>query len=152
VPRTVHVVVTGSRTFRDRTQVAEALEASREGYDAMVVLVTDAGGAAAVAHEYTEHLGDTSVTCQRFHPGWDDPCTRGCRRGHRRTRADGTTFCPGAGPRCHQWLVDTVARHVYDKSVVCLAFYARPRDDLADDMVLRATAAGIPVVRYGVPR
>ncbi|MEU8199506.1 hypothetical protein AB0C10_37555 [Microbispora amethystogenes] len=155
------ILVTGSRTCRHtlgvHKRLAEALPhpiqaldvvlvhgACDEGVDAMVDpfcaaeawWVDNAGGAL-----YAEP-----------HPADWDHCAPDCRPGHRRTRRDGSTYCPGAGLRRDAGMVDLGAD-------LCLAFIEpcvsprcrRPQphgSHGATETADLAERAGIPVRRF----
>jgi hypothetical protein len=72
-------------------------------------------------------------------------CTPGCRPGHRRRRQDGQEYCPDAGGRRNQDMVDLGAD-------VCLGFPWGPSRSGTRDCMTRATQAGIPVVDWPTVR
>lgn len=72
---------------------------------------------------------------------WAAPCRAECKPGHRKTRRDGSDYCPVAGNYRNQEMVDTGPDLV-------LAFFKRgAANSGTSDCVRRAEAARIPVRR-----
>lgn len=75
---------------------------------------------------------DFNWTVHEFPANWTSPCAtkddqwfRACPPGHRRLRRDGTDFCPAAGPRRNQLMVNTLAWQLDldpNTRAVCVAF------------------------------
>jgi hypothetical protein len=139
---TARLLVTGSREFRDAQIVEGAiLEAVRDFGRDLVVVHGDADGADALADEVAWRHG---LEVDPRPADWDGLCRPSCKPGHRRTRRNGSTFCPAAGNYRNQAMVDLGA-------VVALAFLVPP--DVSPctgtrDCAWRAKDAGIPVRWY----
>ncbi|MDF5756615.1 SLOG family protein [Spongiactinospora sp. TRM90649] len=93
------VLVTGSRTWRDETAVREAIAsvvAARGPQHVTIVHGHCPTGADAMADRIAIAWGG-GLIIERHAADWDAPCVPACRPGHRRTRSDGSTWCPAAG-------------------------------------------------------
>lgn len=95
----LRVLVSASRSWRKPLDIWAALghclaEAQRQG-KTLVVVHGDADGGDQIAKLFGQvHEGAVDEP----HPAdWDGPCGPRCRPGHRKSRKDGTTFCPAAG-------------------------------------------------------
>lgn len=138
------VLVTGSRAWVDQAVVARALleawdEALQAGFVGIVVVHGGCpSGADRMAWEWAARL-DVPVEVELA--DWSGPCGARCRLGHRRRRRDGSEYCPLAGHRRNQVVVDRGA-------AVCLAFPLGKSRGTRDCMA-RAGAAGIPVRNLG---
>jgi hypothetical protein len=108
------VLVTGSRKARDVSLLTGALTALYHLHPDAVLYVGDADGADKLAAQAWAHLHVVVGTVsgpdwaliarsgpvRTFDADWPGPCDPAtCNPGHRRHRADGTTYCPAAGPR-----------------------------------------------------
>jgi hypothetical protein len=98
-PQYLRVLVSASRSWHKPLDIWTALghcltEAQRQG-KTLVVVHGDADGGDQIAKLFGQvHEGAVDEP----HPAdWDGPCRPRCRPGHRKTRKDGTTFCPAAG-------------------------------------------------------
>lgn len=94
-----------------------------------------AQGADSLAAEWA--LAQEHVFCDPYPADWDN-CGPECRPGHRKTRQDGSEYCPAAGPRRNQQMLD----EGYPDLVVAFT------DDLRSskgtrDMVTRAKKSGV---------
>jgi hypothetical protein len=139
---TVRILVTGNRRFGDYDLALTALSAVRWEFGPhFTVVYGDAPGADRLLAEMAEERGLGTEA----HPAeWAAPCQPDCRPGHRRTRRDGTNYCPAAGNYRNQAMVDLGADLV-------LAFLVEPRISPCTgtrDCIRRAEAAGIPVRRF----
>lgn len=141
------VLVTGSRAWRDTAVVEGALlqawdEALQAGFDGIVVVHGGCpSGADRLAWEWASRV---DVPVDVTMADWSGPCAVECRPGHRRVRRGGGEYCPLAGHRRNQVMVDRGA-------VVCLAFPLGVSRGTRDCMA-RAEAAGIPVRDLGAQR
>lgn len=95
-------------------------------------------GAAPVADSLAaEFWGEIHGRPVEAHPArWEDPCQSECRPGHRRTRYDGKDYCPAAGVRRNQEIIDSGI----DQLVVF------PGGRGTADMVRRAQRAGVKIL------
>ncbi|MEV7770478.1 DUF2493 domain-containing protein [Kitasatospora sp. NPDC086791] len=131
------ILVTGSRAWTDRAQLEWALGVAFKTFRPVVIVHGACeSGADRLAKAWADRAG---ILCDPFAADWDN-CGPECAPGHRRRRRDGTEFCPAAGPRRNQAMVDAGARY-------CLAFLL-PGSRGTADCVRRAEAAGIPVWRF----
>jgi hypothetical protein len=133
------ILITGSRSWPDLQLLADILmetwhDATQNGHPNIVVVHGGADGADTLARLWAEAHGIPAET----HPAdWTGPCADTCPPGHRRARRDGTDYCPLAGHRRNQAMVNLGAD-------LCIAFHHNRSTGTAD-AIRRATAAGIPV-------
>jgi len=136
------VLVTGSRSWTDEQAVADALLDTWHditqtiGTQARMVVVHGdcPEGGDAIAKEWA--VGNGLV--HEPHPAdWSAPCDNTCSRSHRKTSARHGEYCPTAGHRRNQFMVDLGADLV-------LAFHRDGSRGTAD-CIRRAEAADIPV-------
>ncbi|MFJ9771156.1 SLOG family protein [Kitasatospora sp. NPDC101157] len=133
--------MTGSRAWSDRARVEWALGVAFRAFRPIVVVH---GGCLTGADKFAAEWADRAgITVDPFEADWDN-CGPECRPGHRRRQRDGSEFCPAAGPRRNQAMVDAGARFV-------LAFLL-PGSRGTEDCAQRAEAAGIPVRRFWAER
>jgi hypothetical protein len=118
----VRIIVTGSRTWQDRRTFGWALDvtlalAMGRGEGLIVVHGAAPDGADALAHVWAlrRQAGGAPVEEQPCPAEWD-LCTPDCR--HREKRRKGKVYCPVAGFRRNQLMVDGGADY-------CLAFVER---------------------------
>lgn len=143
--------LTGSRTYPDRARLEETLleawhDALQDGYTGIELVQGCAEGADTIGRDWAIHNG---IPVRDRPADWEAPCEPGCKPGHRRTRRDGTTFCPQAGHRRNQGMVDELPVMFVAAPTYC----ALPRCSHARrhyshgtaDCIRRAEAAGIPV-------
>lgn len=141
------VLVTGSRSWSDVAAVESALvlawdEALQAGFDGIVLVHGGCpSGADRLAWEWAARV---DVPVEVSMADWSGPCAPGCRPGHRRVRRGGGEYCPMAGHRRNQLMVDAGAALV-------LAFPLGASRGTRDCMA-RAVAAGIPVRDLGAQR
>jgi len=132
------ILVTGSRDWADENLIAGALlhETSRVPASRGIVVVHGgARGADTMAHRVAVHY---EWQVERHPADWGAPCGK-CNPRHRIAGKDGNTYCPLAGHRRNQAMVDLGAD-------VMLAFI-KDRSRGATHCADAATRAGIPV-RY----
>lgn len=147
--------MTGSRTLSDYRLVASALDeawhdATQDGYDALTLVHGAAAGADSLAERWWEQHRQHGVERDTFPARWTDPCVEGtCKPGHRRTRRDGTEFCPAQGNYRNQRIVDAVAPQL--PHALLLAIFNQPHSTGTLDCLRRGIAAGIPYRLIGQP-
>lgn len=130
------ILITGSRDWRDRRAIVEALVNAAAGAVAVTVVHGACPtGADAMADLIARRLG---FTVERHPADWEAPCRWGCVPGHRRQRRDGTWYCPKAGHYRNQEMVDLGADLV-------LAFQ-RDRSRGTQDCITRARIANLVVI------
>ena len=142
---TWRVLVTGSREFDDAPLLAYRLGLAvgyglTRGWQVTVMHGANRKGADKLADTIAgAHEG---ITVDRRRADWDAPCRDTCKRGHRCTRGDGTTYCPAAGNYRNQEMIDA-------RPDICLAFFKEGAANTGtSDCVRRADAAGVPVRRF----
>lgn len=138
------ILVTGSRDWTDHGAVAAALteawhDAAQNGPGGLTIVHGAAPGADSSAARWAHDNRTYGVTGER-HPAEWSLCAPDCPPDpkHRRRRRNGSTFCPGAGPRRNALMVGLGAD-------LCLAFPLGVSEGTRGCMEL-AEAAGIPVV------
>jgi YspA, cpYpsA-related SLOG family len=141
---TARILVTGSRSWPSSQLLADALmdawhDATQLGHQDVVIVHGGADGADTLARLWAEGHG---LEHQQHDADWAGPCADTCPPGHRRKRARGGDYCPLAGHRRNQHMVDLGAD-------LCLAFHHNSSTGTADAM-RRAAAAGIPVRRIAL--
>jgi hypothetical protein len=141
--RQVRVLVTGSRSWTDFQAVADALlEAWHDAIQTVsedVQLVVVHGdcptGADAMAKQWAL---DNQLTHEPHPAEWSAPCPDNCLTiPHRKTSTRHGEYCPGAGHRRNQLMVDMGAD-------LMVAFHLNNSRGTAD-CISRAEQAGIPV-------
>lgn len=136
---TARILITGSRTWPDEAALRQTLadlwhDALQDSHDGIVIVHGTAEGADQMAgHWAREH----QVPVEEHAADWDAPCDANCPPGHRRRNRRGIEFCPFAGHRRNQLMVDLGA-------AVCAAFQRAGSSGTADCM-RRSRKAGIPV-------
>lgn len=154
----MRVLVCGSRTF-DNQDVVNAVLTGLYAEDTVghlashfatfVLIEGGASGADAAAkwwaeqspmHSYNEGDDDPRFEHLSFPADWDN-CGPECKPMHHRTRPDGSAYCPLAGFRRNQQMLDE------GKPDLVVAFVDKPigRSRGTHDMVQRARNAGLPV-------
>jgi hypothetical protein len=129
------ILVTGSRRWNDVATIRDVLRAYA-GTDTVIVHGA-ANGADAIAEQVATSLG---LKTERVAADWER-CAPDCPPGHlKQRRGDGRPYCPTAGFRRNQRMVDLGAFmcHVFP-----LGTSAGTRD-----CVRRAKAAGIPIFEH----
>jgi hypothetical protein len=143
----VRILVTGSRKWDDADLLVKALEdawhdvTQLHGPDRPLVIVH---GGASGADYWAKAWAMGNGLAYEEHPADWENCAQDCPREdpeHRRQRGiDQTEYCPKAGPRRNQLMVDLGADLV-------LAFH-RANSYGTADCIRRASKAGIPIRRY----
>lgn len=136
------ILLTGSRSWPDPQLLEDTLlnawhDALEDGYDGIELMHGH-------AHDGADAMGDrwairNGVPHRRRPADWEGPCGPECQPGHRRTKRNGRTYCPLAGHRRNQAMVD-------ERPLLVVAFHHGGSTGTADCM-RRAKAAGIPVHR-----
>jgi hypothetical protein len=134
----MRVGFTGGRNYSDRDRVRSVVQKLVDQHGRYWTAVH--GGASGA-----DRL--VSIACKNLHveedpypADWDGPCDPGfCAPDHRKKRRDGTTYCPAAGPRRNQEMVDTGL----DLLIVF------PGNKGTQDMMRRAHAAHVPIWKVG---
>lgn len=139
---TVRVLVTGSRSWNDRETVADTLLDT--WHDATQTISPEArflvvhgdcpDGVDALAKQWAL---DNGLDHEAHPADWSAPCDTTCPPEHRKTSARHGEYCPLAGHRRNQLMVDKHADLV-------LAFHRNNSRGTAD-CIRRAKKAGIPV-------
>lgn len=137
----LRVLVTGARRWSDADVLGDALsecwhDALQLGADGITVVHGGAPGADTLAGLWAVANQGLGVIAEP-HPAVWSSCAAECGPSHRRRRRDGSEYCPTAGHRRNQLMVDMGA-------AVCLAF---PLDASTGtrDCMRRAWSAGIQV-------
>lgn len=135
---TVRVLVTGSRLWSDAARIERVLKGVREqdAFADATLVHGNARGVDQMAAAAWIALGGVALP---FKARWSQ-CARACPPNHLKQGANGRWYCPTAGHRRNQRMVDGGAD-------LCLAF---SRDDSAgtNDCVRRCQGAGIPVLLF----
>jgi hypothetical protein len=152
-PNLALIGFTGSRSWPDPQLLEDTLldvwhDALQIGYDGIEVIHGDADGADTITDTWAERHG---VPRRRRPADWDGPCATNCPPAHRRTNRRGMEFCPLAGHRRNQQIVDERPVMFVAAATRCAAprcASKAPHDSHGTaDCMRRAKAAGIPVHR-----
>lgn len=135
----------GSRVWTDRELIDTVLtetwhDARQDGYCGIEVMEGTADGADRMCGEWAKARADDGVGHLPIAADWEGPCTDTCPPGHRRIRRDGTEFCPLAGHRRNQQMVDA-------EPAIVLAFQVGNSTGTAD-CLRRAETAGLVIRRW----
>jgi hypothetical protein len=140
---TARLLVTGSRPWTDRQRLEDALllawhDALESGHTDITVVHGAAPGADTYADIWAKARAGHGVTVDPHAADWDT-CSPDCPppAGHRRLRGTQGSYCPTAGHRRNQLMVDLGA-------ALCLAFPLGKATGTRDCM-RRARQAGITV-------
>ncbi|MFJ4473187.1 SLOG family protein [Streptomyces sp. NPDC089424] len=142
--------ITGSRGWTDIQLLEDTLldtrhDARQIGYDDIELMQGCAEGADTLAGQWALRNG---ILVRERPADWEGSCAPTCQPGHRRRRRGGGDYCPVAGHRRNQDMVD-------ERPAIFLAFSSRctaPRcankpvhgSHGTDDCLRRARAASIP--------
>jgi hypothetical protein len=112
------------------------------------------GGASGIDSEFKQWaltVQGLNVDRIRMCADWGADCDPAqCAPGHRRTRPNGSTYCPAQGVYRNQRMVDYAAEQQRAGLWVhVVAFFENPKSTGTLDCVRRARAAGLPVLEYG---
>lgn len=141
----LRVLVTGSRSWADAEVLGAALlecwyDAMELGADGITVVHGGAPGADTLADLWAVGHQGLGVFSEPHPAVWAE-CAAKCKPGHRQARRDGTPYCPTAGHRRNQLMVDLGA-------AVVVAF-PLGRSAGTRDCMRRAQLAGIDVRVFG---
>lgn len=147
------ILVTGSRSFRDRERIRRTLLAILAEWDVPAdqvgLLHGGAAGADSLCAEVGEGLG---MLVQKMEPDWDLCDPEGippCTLGHRKLHKGGLkTFCPTAGYRRNQGMVDRVVAFLArgsGRQAVCVVFRSPGKSNGTDDCTARMKAAKLTI-------
>ncbi|MFJ8677182.1 DUF2493 domain-containing protein [Streptomyces sp. NPDC093589] len=133
------ILVTGSRSWSDARLLADTLldvwhDATELGHNSIVIVHGGADGADTLAGLWAAGQG---LDVEVHEADWSGPCGPECPPGHRKTNARGSDYCPLAGHRRNQQMIDAGADLV-------VAFQRAGSRGTADAMN-RARKAGLPV-------
>lgn len=137
--------LTGSRKWVDVSLLDDTLflvwhEALEVGYDGIELIHGHArDGADAMGDAWAIANG---VSRRRLPADWEGPCGPECQPGHRKPKRNGRTYCPLAGHRRNQQIVD-------ERPLLLVAAQVNSSTGTAD-CIRRAEAAGVPVHRIPV--
>lgn len=135
----------GSRAWTDRDLIDNALtetwhDARQDGYCGIEVMEGTADGADFMCGEWAKARLHEGVGHLPVAADWEAPCPPTCPPGHRKIRRDGTEYCPIAGHRRNQNMINR-------RPVIALAFQVGNSTGTAD-CLRRAKKAGVPVRRW----
>lgn len=130
--------LTGSRKWPDIPLLEDTLlnvwhDALQLGYTGIELMHGCADGADTIGDQWAIANG---ILRRRRPADWDGPCAPDCRPGHRRRNRRGTDYCPMAGHRRNQQMVD-------ERPVLFVAAHHANSSGTAD-CLRRARKAGIP--------
>jgi hypothetical protein len=132
--------LTGSRRWPDTRLLEDTLllvwhDALQDGWDGIELMQGCAEGADTIGGQWARRNG---ILVRERPADWDGPCGTECPPGHRRRNRRGTDYCPLAGHRRNQQMVD-------EGPLLFVAASYRKSSGTADCM-RRARKAGIPVL------
>ncbi|GGZ82480.1 SLOG family protein [Streptomyces rubiginosohelvolus] len=143
--REIRILVTGSRSWEDVQALDDALRDTWHDVTQVfspehrVVIVH--GDCYKGADFFARHWAVANGIRQEKYPAdWTGPCAPECPDDHRPIRANGQSYCPTAGPRRNEAMVQLGAD--------LLVAFQRGNSSGTADCIRRATAAGIPVRRF----
>lgn len=148
------VLITGSRTFLDVATIHDTLlgawhDATQDGWPGIEVMEGAADGPDTISGDWADAHQADGVGHLAVAADWEAPCAATCRPGHRRPRR-GTTYCPTAGHRRNQNMVDRgpeIALAFIDECTSTRCTKARPHDSHGvTHCIAAARRAGVPVV------
>jgi hypothetical protein len=130
--------LTGSRLWPDTPRLEQTLldvwhDALELGYAGIELIHGCAPGADTIGDRWAKRNG---IPVRERPADWEGPCVPECQPGHRRRNRRGTEYCPLAGHRRNQQMVD-------EGPVLFVAASYRSSTGTAD-CLRRARAAGIP--------
>lgn len=159
---TGYLLATGSRnahnwlraTVRNKLNgIALSAFSGDSDLDRIEVIVGDAPGVDAEVMAWVRQQQDPRIVLHGGSPfvaTWDADCDERCTDGHRKVRADGSTFCPAQGPYRNGRMV-VIAKGYHDQGswVRVAAFYGEPNSSGTKSCVEQAEAAGLIVGKFG---
>lgn len=145
--------LTGPRRWTDVQLLEDTLldvwhDALQNGYDSIELIHGCAEGADTIGGKWAIRNG---ILVRERPADWEAPCGAECRPGHRRRNRRGIEFCPQAGHRRNQQMVDERPVLFVAATMRCTAAKcaSKPAHDShgATDCIRRAMTAGIPIRR-----
>lgn len=135
------ILLTGSRHWPDPQLLEDTLlnvlhDALEDGYLGIELMHGGAEGADTIGHQWA---WSTGLLIREFPADWEGPCGPECPPGHRRTNRRRVAYCPLAGRRRNQQMVDE------QPDLVVAAHHANSSGTA--DCLRRARKAGIPIHR-----
>jgi hypothetical protein len=132
--------LTGSRLWPDTQLLEDTLllvwhDALQDGWDGIELMQGCAEGADTIGSNWARRNG---ILVRERPADWEGPCGPECQPGHRRRNRRGTEYCPLAGHRRNQQMVE-------EKPELFVAASYRKSSGTAD-CARRARKAGIPVL------
>lgn len=148
------ILVTGSRSWRDKDAIRRAIEKILAGRDVPADQVGMLHGGAGGADEQFAEVGDElGMLVVPMNADWDVCDPNGnppCTPGHRKLHKGGLkTFCPTAGYRRNQSMCDRTAAFLArggTRRAVCLVARSPGKSSGTDDCAKRAKDAGLRIV------
>jgi hypothetical protein len=130
--------LTGSRLWPDAPYLEDTLclvwhDALQLGYPGIELMHGTAEGADTIGGQWADRNG---ILVRDRPADWNGPCAPACPPGHRRRNRRGSEYCPLAGHRRNQQMVD-------EKPALFVAASYRGSSGTAD-CLRRARKAGIP--------
>ncbi|MFK0288277.1 SLOG family protein [Streptomyces sp. NPDC090499] len=144
--------LTGSRLWTDVRLLEGTLllvwhDALQIGHTGIELMHGCADGADTIGDNWAVTNG---IPRRRRPADWDGPCGTECQPGHRRRNRRGTEFCPQAGHRRNQQMVDEKPLLFVAAAMPCTAPKCAAKPPHAShgvtDCRRRAEAAGIPTL------
>jgi len=151
--RHTRLLVTGPRAWRATAILAAALDEIARTCDVLTLVHGDAEGFDTHCARWarTAEGATGTLVIPEPHPADWDTCKPSCKPAHRRTRRDGTTYCPAAGGTRNQVMADLGADLGLAGIMECDRKDCRRPDPHPShgtaDCVKRIDAAGIEVRR-----
>jgi hypothetical protein len=132
--------LTGSRLWPDVPLLEDTLllvwhDALQDGWDGIEFMHGCADGADTIGGQWAKRNG---ILVRERPADWEGPCGTECQPDHRRRNRRGTEYCPLAGHRRNQQMVD-------ERPKLFVAASYRKSSGTAD-CTRRARKAGIPVL------
>lgn len=101
------LLFTGGRHRRDRNRIHGVLEELLQRGPFTAVHGACRKGADEIVSKWAQAHAHLGVREEKHPADWSGPCDASCEPGHRRTRDDGSTYCPDAGTRRNNTMVAT---------------------------------------------
>lgn len=143
----MRAIVAGSRKWTDEAKLCSVLDSYYVSSDNFTLIHGAGPGTDTLADSWAKIINagfpNKLIEIEPYSAKWADPCDPNfCYPNHRRQRFDGATYCPAAGPRRNQIMVDSGAD-------IFLAFIVNGAlNKGTQDCINRAEAAKIPVIKH----
>jgi len=136
--------LTGSRLWPHTQRLEDALleawhDALQDGYSGIELMHGCAEGADTIGGQWADRNG---ILVRERPADWTGPCGMACRPDHRRRNRRGLEYCPLAGHRRNQQMID-------EQPLLLVAAQHNGSSGTAD-CIRRAERAGVPVYRVPV--